>query len=81
LRATRAGDRAAAAALSSAPPPPDFAPGATSCATAAAGAAAAHDQVVVEKSEAHKSAILKALQGHFLFADMAPSSLKDLVSE
>jgi hypothetical protein len=36
-------------------------------------------QVVVKKSEAHKGAILKALQAHFLFADLAPSSLRDLV--
>lgn len=34
---------------------------------------------VVAKSEEHKMAILKALQAHFLFGDLAPSSLRDLV--
>lgn len=36
-------------------------------------------KVVVNKSEEHKASILKALQGHFLFQDLAPSSLRDLV--
>jgi CRP-like cAMP-binding protein len=36
-------------------------------------------KVVVNKSEEHKGSILKALQAHFLFQDLAPSSLRDLV--
>ena len=38
-----------------------------------------YEKVVVAKSATHKTAILKALQGHFLFGDLAPSSLRDLV--
>ena len=38
-----------------------------------------YEKVVVPKSVEHKHAILKALQGHFLFGDLAPSSLHDLV--
>lgn len=36
-------------------------------------------KVVVKKSEEHKLAILRALQAHFLFGDLSPSSLRDLV--
>ena len=38
-----------------------------------------YEKVVVPKSSQHTAAILKALQGHFLFGDLAPSSLRDLV--
>ena len=38
-----------------------------------------YEKVVVKKTEVHKAAILKALQAHFLFGDLAPSSLRDLV--
>jgi len=37
------------------------------------------NKVVIPKSEPHRAAILKALQGHFLFGDLGPNSLKDLV--
>ena len=33
----------------------------------------------MKKSEEHKALILKALQAHFLFENLAPSSLRDLV--